>query len=42
MSAIVVQRGWMWVVVVVLFSDEALPLHVVRVVAPPLEVSIEE
>lgn len=29
------------VVVVVLFSDETLPLNVVRVVAPPLEVSVE-
>jgi ribosomal protein S12 methylthiotransferase accessory factor len=37
-----VAAGVKAVVVVVLFSDEALPLHVVRVVAPPLEVSIEE
>jgi len=29
------------VIVVVLFSDETIPLHVVRVVTPPLETDPE-
>lgn len=37
-----VAAGARAVVPVVLFSDETFPLHVVRVVAPPLEVSVED